>query len=73
MIWSVLFQVTEFLNSFISRFSPDRISYLTGWGEDIPWLEFEEIVAAFRDRYPKITLATDMIVGFPGRNKARLL
>jgi len=28
--------------------------------------DFEEIVAAFKNRYPKITLATDMIVGFPG-------
>jgi len=28
--------------------------------------DFKEIVAAFRNRYPKITLATDMIVGFPG-------
>ena len=28
--------------------------------------DFEEIVAAFKNRYPIITLATDMIVGFPG-------
>jgi threonylcarbamoyladenosine tRNA methylthiotransferase CDKAL1 len=28
--------------------------------------DFEEIVAAFKNRFPKITLATDMIVGFPG-------
>ena len=27
--------------------------------------EFEEIIAAFRKRYPDITIATDMIVGFP--------
>jgi MiaB/RimO family radical SAM methylthiotransferase len=28
--------------------------------------EFEEIIAAFRRRFPEISLATDMIVGFPG-------
>jgi tRNA A37 methylthiotransferase MiaB len=31
--------------------------------------DFEEIVAMFKNRYPKITLATDMIVGFPGETK----
>jgi threonylcarbamoyladenosine tRNA methylthiotransferase CDKAL1 len=31
--------------------------------------DFEEIVAAFKKRYPEITLATDMIVGFPGETK----
>jgi threonylcarbamoyladenosine tRNA methylthiotransferase CDKAL1 len=31
--------------------------------------EYEEIVAAFRKRYPEITLATDMIVGFPGETE----
>jgi tRNA A37 methylthiotransferase MiaB len=28
--------------------------------------DFGQIVAAFRKKYPSITLATDMIVGFPG-------
>ena len=28
--------------------------------------EFEEIVEAFRKRYPKISIATDVIVGYPG-------
>ena len=28
--------------------------------------DFEQIVAAFRKKYPSLTLATDMIVGFPG-------
>jgi tRNA A37 methylthiotransferase MiaB len=28
--------------------------------------DFEQLVAAFRKRYPSITVATDMIVGFPG-------
>ena len=27
--------------------------------------EFEEIVAAFRKRYPQISVATDVIVGYP--------
>jgi tRNA A37 methylthiotransferase MiaB len=31
--------------------------------------EFEEIVAAFRRRFPEISLATDMIVGFPGETR----
>jgi MiaB/RimO family radical SAM methylthiotransferase len=31
--------------------------------------EFEEIIAAFRKRFPGITLATDMIVGFPGETE----
>jgi len=30
--------------------------------------EFEGIVAAFRSRYPEITVATDVIVGFPGES-----
>jgi MiaB-like tRNA modifying enzyme len=31
--------------------------------------DFEEIVTAFRHRYPKITLATDMIAGFCGETE----
>jgi threonylcarbamoyladenosine tRNA methylthiotransferase CDKAL1 len=31
--------------------------------------EFEGIVAAFRERFPEITVATDMIVGFPGETE----
>jgi threonylcarbamoyladenosine tRNA methylthiotransferase CDKAL1 len=31
--------------------------------------DFDEIVTAFRKRYPDITLATDMIVGFPGETQ----
>jgi MiaB-like tRNA modifying enzyme len=32
--------------------------------------EFREIVRSFRERYPKITVATDMIVGFCGETEA---
>ena len=31
--------------------------------------DFEEIITAFRKQYPDITLATDMIVGFPGETQ----
>ncbi|MFA5346608.1 MAG: tRNA (N(6)-L-threonylcarbamoyladenosine(37)-C(2))-methylthiotransferase [Methanoregula sp.] len=31
--------------------------------------DFEEIVLAFKNRFPEITLATDMIVGFPGETE----
>jgi threonylcarbamoyladenosine tRNA methylthiotransferase CDKAL1 len=31
--------------------------------------DFEEIITAFKKRYPEITFATDMIVGFPGETK----
>jgi len=31
--------------------------------------DFEEIVMAFRNRFPQLTLATDMIVGFPGETE----
>jgi MiaB-like tRNA modifying enzyme len=31
--------------------------------------DFEGIVAAFRKRYPEITVATDIIVGFPGETE----
>ena len=32
--------------------------------------QFREIVAAFRAAFPDVTLATDVIVGFPGEDKA---
>jgi tRNA A37 methylthiotransferase MiaB len=32
--------------------------------------EFEDIVRSFRERYPQITVATDMIVGFSGETPA---
>ncbi|HEY6146447.1 MAG TPA: radical SAM protein [Thermoanaerobaculia bacterium] len=33
--------------------------------------QFETIVAAFRHRFPKLTLSTDVIVGFPGETEAQ--
>ena len=41
-------------------------SILDAMGRKYTVAEFEEIVRAFREKYPSITLATDVIVGFPG-------
>jgi tRNA A37 methylthiotransferase MiaB len=35
-------------------------------GREYSVSDFEEIVSRFKKRYPEMTLATDMIVGFPG-------
>jgi MiaB-like tRNA modifying enzyme len=35
--------------------------------------DFEGIITAFKKRYPELTLATDMIVGFPGETKEDFL
>jgi threonylcarbamoyladenosine tRNA methylthiotransferase CDKAL1 len=45
----------------------DRILEQMGRGYTVQ--EFEEIVAAFRSRYPDISIATDFIVGFPGETE----
>jgi tRNA A37 methylthiotransferase MiaB len=45
----------------------DRILEQMGRGYTVQ--EFEEIVSAFRSRYPDISIATDFIVGFPGETK----
>jgi threonylcarbamoyladenosine tRNA methylthiotransferase CDKAL1 len=45
----------------------DRI--LEDMGRKYSCEDFEYIVAAFRKKYPEITLATDMIVGFPGETE----
>ncbi|OPY38960.1 MAG: coproporphyrinogen III oxidase [Methanoregula sp. PtaU1.Bin051] len=45
----------------------DRVLRLMGRGYQCE--DFEQIVAAFRRKYPGITIATDMIVGFPGENE----
>ena len=42
---------------------------LTRMGRGCTVAEYEGIVAAFRKRYPDITIATDMIVGFPKETK----
>jgi MiaB-like tRNA modifying enzyme len=41
-------------------------SVLERMGREYTVSDFEEIVTRFKKRYPEITLATDMIVGFPG-------
>jgi len=66
------------LDDLVDAFSGDRISkfvhipfqsgsdaVLSRMGRHYTVLECEEIIAAFRKRYPDITIATDMIVGFP--------
>ncbi len=45
----------------------DRI--LDRMGRAYTVTDFEEIVTAFKNRYPQLTLATDMIVGFPGETE----
>ena len=45
----------------------DRILEQMGRGYTVQ--EFEKIVAAFRSRYPDISIATDFIVGFPGETE----
>jgi threonylcarbamoyladenosine tRNA methylthiotransferase CDKAL1 len=42
---------------------------LARMGRDYTVAEFEEIVKSFRKRYPMITIATDMIVGFYGETE----
>jgi threonylcarbamoyladenosine tRNA methylthiotransferase CDKAL1 len=49
----------------------DRI--LKAMGRGYGCNDFEQIVAAFRKQYPAITLATDMIVGFPGETEKDFL
>jgi tRNA A37 methylthiotransferase MiaB len=44
----------------------DRI--LEAMGRDYTTGEFEDIIAAFRKKFPDITVATDIIVGYPGEN-----
>jgi threonylcarbamoyladenosine tRNA methylthiotransferase CDKAL1 len=43
---------------------------LTRMGRDYTVTEFEEIISSFRKRYPGITFATDMMVGFYGETEA---
>jgi threonylcarbamoyladenosine tRNA methylthiotransferase CDKAL1 len=74
--------VKGILDDLVEAFTSDRIfkfihlpvqsgsdAILDRMGRGYTVADFEEIVAAFKKRYPEITLATDMIVGFPGETK----
>ena len=74
--------VKGILDDLVDAYASDRIfkfvhlpvqsgsdAILDRMGRGYTVTDFEEIVATFRNRYPKITLATDMIVGFPGETK----
>jgi tRNA A37 methylthiotransferase MiaB len=74
--------VKGILDDLVDAFASDRIfkfvhlpvqsgsdAVLDRMGRGYTVADFEEIVATFKNRYPKITLATDMIVGFPGETK----
>jgi tRNA A37 methylthiotransferase MiaB len=67
------------LDDMVEAFAPDTIfkfihvpvqsgsdRVLRSMGREYSCADFEQIAAAFRKRYPSLTLATDMIVGFPG-------
>jgi MiaB-like tRNA modifying enzyme len=71
--------VKGILDDLVDAYANDRIfkfvhlpvqsgsdAILDQMGRGYTVADFEEIVAAFKNRFPKITLATDMIVGFPG-------
>jgi len=71
--------VKGMLNALIDAFASDRIfkfvhipvqsgsdAILDRMGRGYTVADFEEIITAFKKRFPEITLATDMIVGFPG-------
>jgi MiaB-like tRNA modifying enzyme len=71
--------VKGILDDLVDAYASDRIfkfvhlpvqsgsdAILDQMGRGYTVADFEEIVAAFKNRFPKITLATDMIVGFPG-------
>ena len=70
--------VNDCLEDLVDAFSGDRIfkfvhipfqsgsdAVLTRMGRRYTVAECEEIIAAFRKQYPDLTIATDMIVGFP--------
>ena len=74
--------VKGILDDLVDAYTHDRIfkfvhlpvqsgsdAILERMGRGYTVADFEEIVGAFRNRYPKITLATDMIVGFPGESR----
>ena len=55
--------------SFTSRCQSGSDDILKRMGRDYTVREFEEIVSAFRRKYPDISIATDFIVGFPGETE----
>jgi threonylcarbamoyladenosine tRNA methylthiotransferase CDKAL1 len=74
--------VRGILDDLVDAFASDRIfkfvhlpvqsgsdAVLERMGRGYSVADFEKIVAAFKNRYPEITLATDMIVGFPGETR----
>ncbi len=74
--------VNEILDDLVDAFAGDRIfkfvhlpvqsgsdTILERMGRGYTVADFEDIVTAFKNRYPRISLATDMIVGFPGETK----
>jgi MiaB-like tRNA modifying enzyme len=74
--------VKGILDDLVDAYASDRIfkfvhlpvqsgsdTILERMGRGYTIADFEEIIAAFKNRYPKITIATDMIVGFPGETK----
>ncbi len=71
--------VKGILDDLVDAYASDRIfkfvhlpvqsgsdAILDQMGRGYTVADFEEIVAAFKNRFPKITFTTDMIVGFPG-------
>ena len=74
--------VKGMLDDLIEAFASDRIfkfvhipvqsgsdAILDRMGRGYTVADFEEIITAFKKRYPEITLATDMIVGFPNETQ----
>jgi threonylcarbamoyladenosine tRNA methylthiotransferase CDKAL1 len=74
--------VKGMLDDLIEAFASNRIfkfvhipvqsgsdAILDRMGRGYTVADFEDIITAFKKRYPEITLATDMIVGFPGETK----
>jgi len=74
--------VREILDDLVDAFASDHIfkflhipvqsgsdRILDRMGREYTIADFEEIVTAFRNQYPEITLFTDMIVGFCGETE----
>jgi len=74
--------VRGILDDLVDAFASDRIfkfvhlpvqsgsdAILDRMGRGYTVADFEKIVSSFKNRYPEITLATDMIVGFPGETR----